>query len=71
MERVFTTSQQDSFQLWQLQSGSFTLIADDILPRYVSSACIMDDDFGVMAGGDRFGNVFVGKINQSINLLIF
>jgi hypothetical protein len=39
-------------------------VGEDILPRFVSCACLVDGDYGVIAGGDKFGNFFVSKLSE-------
>jgi hypothetical protein len=49
---------------------SFDYIGEDILPRFISASYILDGNYGVIAGGDKFGNFFVSKFSESINYLI-
>ena len=40
--------------------NSLYIYADDIVPRHVTSALIMDYD--TVAGGDKFGNLFMTRL---------
>jgi hypothetical protein len=42
----------------------FEYVGEDILPRFISCACLIDGDYGVIAGGDKFGNFFVSKLSE-------
>lgn len=48
------------------QARTFEYVGEDILPRFVTAAQLVDGDYGVIAGGDKFGNLFVSKLSESI-----
>jgi len=44
-------------------SKTFEYVGEDILPRFISTAHLIDGDYGVIAGGDKFGNFFISKLS--------
>ena len=48
----------------------FELIGQDAIDRFVTCSCLVDGEGGLMAGGDKFGNLFVSRITESTSLLI-
>jgi len=64
-ERIFATEIADSFHIYKYRSKEQTFydIADDILPRYVTCAAMLD--YHTMAGGDKFENIFVSRAPPS------
>ena len=47
---------------------TFYDIADDILPRFVTTSCLLDDH--TVIGADKFENIFVSRVPRSKCLLI-
>ncbi|CAM5999467.1 unnamed protein product [Sphagnum balticum] len=52
-------------KLYRLNSANraFELMANDPLPRYSTASNLVDPDYGVLCGGDKFGNLIVSKIS--------
>lgn len=71
-DRIFVTDMSDSFHVlrYRNKESQFYEFADDVLPRWVTSACILDYD--TVAGADKFENVFICRLPQSkLNLKTF
>lgn len=64
-ERVFTTDISDSFHLMKHKSreNQFIEIADDVLPRWITTACLLD--YHTIIGADKFENIFVCRLPES------
>lgn len=62
----------DSFSLYRrdIANKTFDFIAEDILPRYVTVSTLIDADYGMLAGADKFGNLFVSKITNGNTLIM-
>ena len=67
-ERVYVGDVQESFHFVKYKSddGSLYVVADDAQPRHVTSAVPLDYD--TVAGGDKFGNVFVTRLTEDASL---
>ena len=48
---------------------TFFDIADDVLSRYITATAILD--YHTIIGADKFENIFVSRVPQSIFLSIF
>ena len=57
----------NSFTVLRLNMAdkTFDYIGEDILPRYTTTTTLLDGEYGVMAGGDKFGTLFVSKFTES------
>lgn len=68
--RVFVTEVMDSFHMFKYSSKEQTFydIADDILPRFVTTSCLLDDH--TVIGADKFENIFVSRVPRSIFFVI-
>ena len=66
-ERIFITDMSDSFhQLkYKPRENQFVEIADDVLPRWITSAAILD--YHTLVGADKFENQFVCRLPDSID----
>lgn len=66
-EKIITSEVSNSFIVYRLNSieKSFDYVGEDILPRFLSTTCLLDGDYGVVAGGDKFGTFFVSKFSES------
>jgi splicing factor 3B subunit 3 len=66
-ERIYVGDVQESFHYvrYKREDGSMYIVADDVQPRHVTAACPLDYD--TIAGGDRFGNVFVSRLAQDVS----
>ena len=64
-DRIFTTDLADSFHVvkHKAKENQFIEFADDVLPRWITSACVLD--YSTVAGGDKFENFFVCRLPQS------
>ena len=58
---------QESFHYFKYKKSENTLYeyADDIAPRHLTSALPLDYD--TIAGGDKFGNVFITRLPADIS----
>ncbi len=45
---------------YKRSDNSLYIYADDIVPRHITSALVMDYD--TVAGGDKFGNLFMTRL---------
>lgn len=45
---------------YKRSENSMYIYADDLVPRHITSALLMDYD--TMAGGDKFGNIFMTRL---------
>jgi splicing factor 3B subunit 3 len=66
--RIFVCDSQEScfFMRYKHEDNQIIIFADDTLPRFVTSFCILD--FNTVAVGDKFGNL---NVVSSIVLFIF
>ena len=66
-ERIFVTDLSDSFHLLKhkTRENQFVEIADDVLPRWVTSAAVLD--YHTIVGGDKFENLFVCRLPESVD----
>ena len=64
-KRIFVTEVSDSFHMYKYKAREQTFydIADDVLPRYVTVSCLLDDH--TIIGADKFENVFVSRVHRS------
>ena len=64
-DRIFVTDMSDSFHVLRYRSkeSQFYEFADDILPRWITTSCILD--YNTVAGADKFENIFVCRLPQS------
>ena len=55
----------DSFHMFKYagKEQTFYDIADDILPRFITSTCLLDDH--TVMGADKFENIFVSRVPRS------
>ncbi|KAJ8903598.1 hypothetical protein NDN08_004702 [Rhodosorus marinus] len=61
-DRIFIGDVQESVTLLQykVSENRLMVVADDTVPRWMTSLCILD--YQTVAGADKFGNVFVLRI---------
>ena len=66
-ERIFVTDLSDSFHLLKhkQRENQFVEIADDVLPRWITSAAVLD--YHTLVGADKFQNVFVCRLPESVD----
>lgn len=66
-ERIYVGDVQESFHFvrYKRDDGSMYIVADDVQPRHVSAALPLDYD--TMAGGDKFGNIFVQRLSADVS----
>lgn len=66
-ERIFVTDLSDSFHLLKhkTRENQFVEIADDVLPRWITSASVLD--YHTLVGADKFENIFVCRLPESID----
>ncbi|XP_054165050.1 splicing factor 3B subunit 3-like isoform X2 [Oppia nitens] len=65
--RLYVGDVQESYYFVRYKRSENQLIvfADDSIPRWVTSMCVLDYD--TLAGADKFGNVVVIRLPQGIN----
>jgi splicing factor 3B subunit 3 len=66
-ERIFVTDLSDSFHLLKhkTRENQFVEIADDVLPRWITSAAVLD--YHTLVGADKFQNLFVCRLPESVD----
>lgn len=66
--KIFITQMTSSFSLMKInhKNKCFELIGQDAIDRFVTCSCLVDGEGGLMAGGDKFGNLFVSRITEKI-----
>ena len=66
-DRVYVGDGQESFHygLYRAAENQLHVFADDTAPRYLTAAEYVDYD--TMAGGDRFGNMFVVRLPAEVS----
>ena len=66
-ERIFVSDLADSFHVLKFRPKlqTFYEFADDILPRWITAACVLDHR--TIIGGDKFENIFVCRLPSSTN----
>jgi len=66
-QRIIVGDVQDSvfFAVYKAPENRLLVFADDTTPRWVT-ACTMVD-YETIAGGDKFGNIFVNRIKHSVS----
>jgi hypothetical protein len=69
-QKIFLTQVMESFSLFKInhKSKSFDLIGQDFLERFTTCSCLIDEEVGLMAGADKFGNIFLSKMSESKDL---
>lgn len=65
-DRIYCTDLADSFHVLKFKEKTFQFseFADDVLPRWISSACVLD--YSTIAGADKFENFFVCRLPQNV-----
>lgn len=60
--RIVVSDVQESFHFvkYKRQENQLIIFADDVNPRWITSACLLDYD--TMAGSDKFGNVCIVRL---------
>ncbi|KAI9302123.1 CPSF A subunit region-domain-containing protein [Cunninghamella echinulata] len=63
--RIIAGDIQESvhYALYRRSENRITVFADDTTPRWITSTAMVDYD--TIAGGDKFGNFFVDRLNQT------
>jgi len=66
-DRIFVTDMSDSFHVlkYRKADNQFFEFADDILPRWVTTTCVLD--YSTICGADKFENIFICRIPQDID----
>lgn len=61
-DRLFVSDMAESFFLvkYNKQEKALEIFADTDAPRYITASCLVD--FDTVVAGDKFGNVFVGRL---------
>jgi splicing factor 3B subunit 3 len=65
--RIIVSDVQESLHIcrYNAADSQLSLFADDLFPRYLTCACVLDHD--TYAGADKFGNVFIVRLPPNIN----
>lgn len=66
--RVIVSDIQDSFHFltYKHAENSLVIFADDISPRWVTTATMLD--YNTVAGADKFGNIAVVRLQTMLEL---
>lgn len=66
-DRVYACDMHESFHFVKYKQDENQLIvfADDCVPRFITSSVVLDYD--TLAGGDKFGNVFVSRLPSEVS----
>jgi splicing factor 3B subunit 3 len=66
-DRVYASDMQESFHFvkYKKDENQLVIFADDCVPRHVSCSVLLDYD--TIAGGDKFGNVFVARLPSEVS----
>jgi splicing factor 3B subunit 3 len=69
--RIFVGDVQESMHcvLYSPETNTFGTLSIDVIPRYITCACPLD--FETVAGGDKFGNIFVLQIPDNASTVDF
>lgn len=65
--RLFVGDVQESFTVMKYRKveNVLSVFADDTYPRFVVSSGVVD--YNTVAGGDKFGNVFILQLSEDVN----
>merc|ERR1711937_296302 len=65
--RIVVGDMAESFHFikYKRQENQMMLFADDISPRWLTAAAVLD--INTLVGADKFGNVFVTRLPQEIS----
>jgi splicing factor 3B subunit 3 len=65
--RIIVGDQQDSlfYAVYKAPENRLLVFADDSQQRWITSSVMMDYD--TVAGADKFGNIFINRIEQSVS----
>ncbi|KAJ1927861.1 pre-mRNA-splicing factor rse1 [Tieghemiomyces parasiticus] len=66
-QRIYVSDVQASvhFAMYRPQENRLAVFADDLLPRWMTAAELLDYD--TVAGGDKFGNLFVVRLADDVS----
>jgi splicing factor 3B subunit 3 len=70
-DRIFVGDMEESFRCLQynFDTNMFGTLAFDKIPRFITCACALD--YNTIAGGDRFGSIFVLAVPDNVDLIDF
>ncbi|RHY29842.1 hypothetical protein DYB32_004815 [Aphanomyces invadans] len=65
--RIYASDNHHSFHFvrYRADDNQLVIFADDFVPRCISASTLVDYD--TMAGGDKFGNVFVARLPSEVS----
>jgi splicing factor 3B subunit 3 len=65
--RIVVGAMQESisYAVYKAPENRLLVFADDMQPRWTTAACMVD--YNTVAGGDRFGNVFVNRLDAKVS----
>ncbi|OQS05115.1 pre-mRNA-splicing factor RSE1, partial [Thraustotheca clavata] len=65
--RIYCSDSQSSFHYvrYRHEDNQLVIFADDFVPRTITASALLDYD--TMAGGDKFGNVFVTRLPSEVS----
>ena len=66
-DRIYVGDAQESFHFcsYRWEDNQLHVYADDMVSRYLTSSVQLD--YNTMAGGDKFGNVFICRLSKDIS----
>lgn len=66
-DRIYVSDLHESFHLvkYKRQENQLVIFADDAVPRMLTAQVLLDYD--TIAGGDKFGNVFVVRLPSEVS----
>ena len=69
--RIFVGDMEESFHCleYSFDTNMFGTLAFDKIPRFITCACPLD--YNTIAGGDKFGSIFVLQVPDNVELIDF
>jgi splicing factor 3B subunit 3 len=66
-DRIYVGDGAESFVFckYNRTTNSFSLYADDVLPRFLTATALLDYD--TIVGGDKFGSIFVSRLPATVS----
>ncbi|KAF1317873.1 Pre-mrna-splicing factor rse1, partial [Globisporangium splendens] len=66
-DRVYASDMHESFHFvkYKKDENQLMVFADDCVPRFITSSVLLDYD--TLAGGDKFGNVFISRLPSEVS----
>ncbi|KAJ0408897.1 hypothetical protein ATCC90586_005934 [Pythium insidiosum] len=66
-DRVYASDLRESFHFvkYKKDENQLVIFADDCVPRHITATAVLDYD--TIAGADKFGNIFVGRLPSEVS----